>query len=75
MKILKYKLLQAYDEDGIPILFDKEMGWNEVNEEVAKTEAYNGEYTVEDAEQEEVSTDADVYDELAAAIREGVNSV
>ena len=25
-----------------------QMGWNESNEEVAKKEAYNGEYTIED---------------------------
>ena len=38
MKILKYLF------DGNPV----EMGWNEVNEEIAKREAYNGEYTIED---------------------------
>lgn len=75
MKILKYKILQACDEDGIPVLLDKEMGWNEVNEEVAKAEAYNGEYTIEDDGRDEATEETDVYDELAAAIREGVNSV
>lgn len=38
MKILKYLF------DGNPV----EMGWNEVNEEIAKREADNGEYTIED---------------------------
>lgn len=30
------------------------MGWSEANEEVAKAEAYNGEYTIEDDGVEEV---------------------
>ena len=38
MKILKYLF------NGNPV----EMGWNEVNEEIAKREADNGEYTIED---------------------------
>lgn len=38
MKIIKYLY------NGNP----KEMGWNETNEEIAKKEAYNGEYTIED---------------------------
>ena len=38
MKILKYLF------DGNPV----EMGWNEANEEIAKREADNGEYTIED---------------------------
>lgn len=43
MKWIKYKIVLAED-----VLMDKEMGWNEVNEQIAKQEAYNGEYTVED---------------------------
>ena len=42
MKWIKYKFCSA---DG---LVDKAMGWNEVNEETAKREAYNGKYTIED---------------------------
>ena len=38
MKIIKYLF------NGNPV----EMGWNETNEEIAKKEAYNGEYTIED---------------------------
>ena len=38
MKIIKYLF------NGNPV----EMGWNEVNEEIAKREADNGEYTIED---------------------------
>ena len=43
MKILKYNLCTEGE-----ILFPVEMGWNEANEEIAKKEAYNGEYTIED---------------------------
>lgn len=35
------------------VLSPVEMGWNEINEEVAKAEAYNGEYTIEDDGTEE----------------------
>lgn len=45
MKILKYKLGEA--QIGIT------MTWSEANEEIAKAEAYNGEYTIEDDGQPE----------------------
>ena len=55
MKIIKYKFLSAEINHGTeenPIIeqfiLDKSMGWNEANEEIAKKEAYNGEYTIED---------------------------
>ena len=60
MKILKYNLctrrpvfhfdpvLGKYFEQIEEVLFPVEMGWNEVNEEIAKAEAYKGEYTIED---------------------------
>lgn len=38
MKIIKY----LFNGNSV------EMGWNETNEEIAKREAYNGEYTIED---------------------------
>ena len=38
------------------ILYPVEMGWNEINEETAKREAYNGEYTIEDDGQPESDT-------------------
>ncbi len=46
MKILKY-LKQAGDE-----LYQVAMSYNEANEEIAKSEAYNGEYTIDDAAEE-----------------------
>lgn len=45
MKVIKYTFR------GNPV----EMGWNETNEEIAKREADNGEYTIEDDGIEEVS--------------------
>ena len=47
MKVIKYKFLVG-EVDAEPILSDVEMGWNEINEEIAKREAYNGDYTIED---------------------------
>ena len=39
------------------ILSDVTMGWNEANEEIAKREAYKGEYTIEDDGKPEVTTE------------------
>ncbi len=54
-KVIKYKFLSAKVNTGTEenpvmeqIFLDKVIGWNEVNEEIAKKEAYNGEYTIED---------------------------
>ena len=60
MKILKYNLCTIInhgteEEPKIEeILSPVTMGWNEVNEEIAKAEAYKGEYTIEDNGIEEV---------------------
>ena len=59
MKILKYNLCTKVnhgtkEEPKIEeILSPVTMGWNEANEEIAKREAYNGEYTIEDDGQPE----------------------
>lgn len=59
MKILKYNLCTKVNHgtEEAPkieeILSPVEMGWNEANEELAKREAYNGEYTIEDDGQQE----------------------
>lgn len=53
-KVLKYSLCTRVnhgteEEPKIEeILSPVIMGWNEANEEIAKREAYNGEYTIED---------------------------
>lgn len=55
MKRIKYKFLSAEINHGTEenpdielILLEKSMTWNEANEEIARREAYNGEYTIED---------------------------
>lgn len=60
MKVLKYKLCTrvnhgtadapVWEETLTPVI----MGWNEINEEIAKAEAHKGEYTIEDDGEEEV---------------------
>lgn len=54
-KVIKYKFLAGevnYGTEENPnieqIFLDATVGWNEVNEETAKREAYNGEYSIED---------------------------
>ena len=61
------------------VLYPVSMPWSESNEEIAKAEAYKGEYTIEDDGQPEPekpsSDDSAVWDELDAAYQEGVDSV
>lgn len=60
MKIIKYHLCTRInhgteEEPNIEeILSAVTMGWNEKNEEIAKREAYRGEYTIEDISEEEM---------------------
>lgn len=84
MKILKYNLCdlvnRGTDENPmlVEVLSPVEMGWNEVNEEIAKREAYKGKYTIEEVEDPEPAPsdeDSAVWDELDAAYQEGVDSV
>lgn len=70
MKIIKYKFLSA-EIDNEQIFLEKSMGWNEVNEEIAKQEAYNGEYTIEEdgqPEQEVQATDAERITDIEEAL-------
>lgn len=54
MKVIKYQLCTEVnhgteDEPKIEQVFSAvTLGWSEANEEIAKAEAYNGEYTIED---------------------------
>ena len=54
MKWIKYRLCTEANcgteeqPDIQQILSDVSLGWSEANEETAKREAYNGEYTIED---------------------------
>ena len=73
MKVLKYRIMTEVNHgteeqpDIQQIFSEVTMGWNEVNEETAKREAYNGEYTIEDdgrpepppTEQEQLRADVD----------------
>lgn len=54
-KTILYKFLSCEVNCGteeVPdvkqIFLDKSLNWNEANEKIAKEEAYNGEYTIED---------------------------
>lgn len=69
MKIIKYQFVSAEINNGteeqpnIELIFsNKTMSWNESNEEIAKAEAYNGEYTIEDDGIEEIPTQADKFE-------------
>lgn len=75
MKIIKYNLCTRvnYGTEEEPIyenfLSPVEMGWNEANEEIAKREAYNGEYTIEDdGVPEPEATEAERIAELEATV-------
>ena len=73
MKVLKYRLMTEVNHgteeqpDIHQIFSDVTMGWSEANEEIAKREAHNGEYTIEDdgqpdpepTEQEQLRADVD----------------
>ena len=72
-KILKYNLCTIInhgteEEPKIEeILSPVKMGWNKANEEIAKREAYKGEYTIEDdgqPEPEQMETTDDVLNAL-----------
>lgn len=60
MKRINYTFLAAEinhgteEEPNVEQIFrEKSMTWSEANEEIAKREAYNGEYTIEDDGQPE----------------------
>lgn len=73
MKVLKYRRMKeenhgTEEHPDIQQIFDPiTLGWNESSEELAKREAYNGEYTIEDdgqpepepTEQEQLRADVD----------------
>ena len=85
-KMFTYKFLVAEFNRGTEenpimeqVLIEKSLPCTEANEEIAKREAYNGEYTIEDDGEPEpeptASVDESVWDELDAAYQEGVDSV
>ena len=54
MKVIKYQLCTEFnrgteEQPNIEQVFSGvSLGWSEANEKIAKAEAYNGEYTIED---------------------------
>lgn len=76
MKVIKYNLCTRINTgseeqpEWTEILSPVIMGWNEANEEIAKREAHNGDYTVEDDGMEESAepTQADRIEELEEAL-------
>lgn len=89
MKIIKYQICNrvnngtevepAWEDVLYPVEIRCTAAYLEANEEIAKREAYNGEYTVEDDGQpdpeEPQSGDTEIWDELEKAYQEGVDSV
>jgi hypothetical protein len=76
-KVLKYKFRTITNRGTetepniIETLSDVEMTWNKANEEIAKKEAYNGEYAIEDNGQPEPiveQTDTERISELEEAL-------
>lgn len=72
-KIIKYQFLSCEVNHGTEenpnieqIILEKSLTWNESNEEIAKREAYDGEYTVEDDGVTEVPTQLDVIESQVA---------
>ena len=85
MKVLKYRLMTEVnhgteEQPDIQQIFSAvTLGWNESNEELAKREAYNGEYTIEDVPDDrpldEIRTDklAELSASCNAAITDGMD--
>jgi hypothetical protein len=75
-KVIKYILCtkisrgETENPENAEIFSPVVMGWNEVNEEIAKREAYNGEYTIEDDGQPEPEATAE---EQIAELKEALN--
>ena len=74
MKVLKYRLMTEVNRgteeqpDIQQVFSDVSMGWNEANEELAKREAYNGEYTIEDDGEPEPTQEPTTDDVLNALL-------
>jgi hypothetical protein len=66
MIIIKYNLCSCVN--GAEVFSPVTLGWNEVNEEIAKREAYNGEYTIEDNGLDAQPTDEERIAQLEEAL-------
>ena len=67
MRIIKYDLATILP-DGSEVLNGVEMPWNAENEEIAKLEAHNGEYTIEDDGQPDPSSIPSQLDRVEAQV-------
>lgn len=84
-KVISYKFLSCEVNHGTEeepnieqIILEKSMHWNKANEEIAKKEAYKGEYTIVDdgkPEPEVQPTDAERIAELEEALDMLLNGV
>ena len=82
MKVLKYRLMTEVNHgteeqpDIQQIFSDVSLGWSEANEELAKREAYNGEYTIveepDDRTLDEIRTDK--LAELSASCNDAITA-
>ena len=76
MKILKYNLCtrvnRGSEENPMweEFLSAVELSWSKANEEIAKKEAYNGEYTIEEDGTISIPTDAERIEALENALLE-----
>lgn len=74
MKIIKYNLVTRVNlgSDENPqweeVLNEVSMPWNEANETIAKAEAHNGEYTIEDDGQPDPSSIPSQLDRVEAQV-------
>ena len=74
-KAIKYKFLSCEINHGTEenpdieqIFLDVTIGWSEANEEIAKKEAYNGEYTIDDDGQPEPEATPSQLDVIEAQV-------
>lgn len=74
MKVIKYNLFTRVNRgteeapEWEEILYPATMGWNEANEGIAKREAHNGEYTVEDDGQPDPAATTSQLDVIEAQV-------
>ena len=72
MKVLKYRIMTEVNHgteeqpDIRQVFSEVTMGWNEANEEIAKREAYNGEYEIFDDGQPEPEPEPTQLDRVEA---------
>ena len=81
-KLIRYQFVSAEINRGTEdepklekVILNKTMTWSEANEEVAKREACNGEYTIEDDGLELLPTDTQRIAELEEALDMLLNGV